>query len=62
MAFSGNGKSVYDAWRDKSVNYDITAKYGYTSRLNHLRSGFIDNWTNVKRVSKTKKYIKTGLS
>lgn len=50
MAFSGNRKSVYDAWRNKSVDDDIPAKYGHTSRLNHLRSGFIDNWTKVKKV------------
>jgi hypothetical protein len=53
VAFSGNRKSVYDAWLDTSVDDDIPAKYGHTSRLNHLRSGFIDNWTKVKKVSKT---------
>ena len=57
VAFSGNGKSVYD----KTVHYDIPAKYGHTSRLNHLRSGFIDNWTNVKKVSKTKYILKQDL-
>ena len=53
VAYSGNRKSVYDAWLDTSVDDDIPAKYGHTSRLTHLKSGFIDNWTKVKKVRKT---------
>ncbi|CAG2242830.1 unnamed protein product [Mytilus edulis] len=44
VAFAGNGKSVYDAWRTPSMWNEIPAFYPHIGRRFHLRSRFIDNW------------------
>ncbi|CAC5385854.1 unnamed protein product [Mytilus coruscus] len=50
VAFAGNGKSVYDAWRTPSMWNEIPAFYPHIGRRFHLRSRFIDNWAKVKLV------------
>ncbi|XP_052089577.1 uncharacterized protein LOC127726295 [Mytilus californianus] len=50
VAFAGNGKSVYDAWRTPSMWNEIPAFYPHIGRRFHLRSRFIDNWGKVELV------------
>ncbi|XP_071128033.1 uncharacterized protein [Mytilus edulis] len=50
VAFAGNGKSVYDAWRTPSMWNEIPAFYPHIGRRFHLRSRFIDNWGKVRLV------------
>ena len=54
VAFSGNGQSVYDAWRNPSMCNEVPAPFKRMGKGRHLRSQVIDYWadTNIKKVSK----------
>ena len=48
MGFSGNKKSVYDAWNTPAPIDELPMQWRHRGRRNHLRSNAIDHWEQMK--------------
>ncbi|XP_063415750.1 uncharacterized protein LOC134697417 [Mytilus trossulus] len=47
VAFEGNGKSVYDAWRSQSECNPLPTSFGTVGSQRHLRNSVVDDWNNA---------------
>ncbi|CAC5403521.1 unnamed protein product [Mytilus coruscus] len=52
IAFSGNGKSVLEAWKNQALCNDLPTSFVTEGTNRHLRNNIIDNWNtaNIKTV------------
>ena len=48
VAFAGNGKSVYDAWRTPGAITEPIEQWKQTGKKNHLRDKIIDKWSEIQ--------------
>ncbi|CAG2239527.1 unnamed protein product [Mytilus edulis] len=47
VAFEGNGKSVYDAWRSQSECNPLPTSFATVGSQRHLRNSVVDDWNNT---------------